>query len=94
MVILGRPLSQERRTKMSRMKEEYFRRLDYASECCEAPPFDQIDESSGLGFCSKCKDNAVFSLPTKVSSHRLCVCPHCGHSIRVDESEADDELEW
>ena len=29
------------------------------SECCYAKPLDEVD-SNNLGFCSECRDNAVF----------------------------------
>lgn len=31
----------------------------YRSECCDALPIDEVDEYQ-LGFCSECKEHAVF----------------------------------
>ena len=36
--------------------------VNYLSECCDAPPSGEVDETIHgiIGFCGRCKDNTVF----------------------------------
>ena len=42
--------------------------MEFYSECCEAPPEGEVDESGAypIGFCSRCKGHTAFYLDLSI----------------------------
>lgn len=64
------------------------------SNCCGAPPIGEIDQMTGIGYCSRCKEGAVFSPRVKSPNVKVRFIISCSETITMKERDLDEAVKF